>query len=106
MLPVYPSDDENRLNPSQKGRVGVGQPLTPTPRAVLHKNQSIIDGEMPGAELVSGPSELDVPNAPADGEWLRMKIALLGYSVWLRAWQVQVGRDLPEIRDWQWHNPE
>ena len=28
----------------------------------------------------------------ADGEWLRLEIALPGYSVWLRAWQVQVGR--------------
>jgi starch phosphorylase len=28
----------------------------------------------------------------ANGEWLRSEIALPGYSVWLRAWQVQVGR--------------
>ena len=28
----------------------------------------------------------------ANGEWLRLEIALPGYSVWLRAWQVQVGR--------------
>jgi starch phosphorylase len=27
-----------------------------------------------------------------NGEWLRLQIALPGYSVWLRAWQVQVGR--------------
>jgi starch phosphorylase len=27
-----------------------------------------------------------------DGEWLRLEIDLPGYSVWLRAWQVQVGR--------------
>ena len=27
-----------------------------------------------------------------NGEWLRIEIALPGYSVWLRAWQVQVGR--------------
>jgi starch phosphorylase len=27
-----------------------------------------------------------------NGEWLRLEIALPGYSVWLRAWQVQVGR--------------
>ena len=26
------------------------------------------------------------------GEWLRREIALPGYSVWLRAWQAQVGR--------------
>jgi starch phosphorylase len=28
----------------------------------------------------------------ADGEWLRLEIRLPGYSVWLRVWQVQVGR--------------
>jgi starch phosphorylase len=28
----------------------------------------------------------------ANGEWLRLEISLPGYSVWLRAWQVQVGR--------------
>jgi len=28
----------------------------------------------------------------ANGEWVRLGIALPGYSVWLRAWQVQVGR--------------
>lgn len=26
------------------------------------------------------------------GEWLRLEVALPGYSVWLRTWQVQVGR--------------
>lgn len=31
---------------------------------------------------------LRLPN----GEWLRLEITLPGYSVWLRAWQVQVGR--------------
>jgi starch phosphorylase len=28
----------------------------------------------------------------ANGEWLRLEIDLPGYAVWLRAWQVQVGR--------------
>jgi len=32
------------------------------------------------------------PLRQPDGEWLRLEIALPGYSVWLRAWQVQVGR--------------
>jgi len=27
-----------------------------------------------------------------NGEWLRLEVRLPGYSVWLRAWQVQVGR--------------
>jgi starch phosphorylase len=32
------------------------------------------------------------PLREANGEWLRLEIELPGYSVWLRAWQVQVGR--------------
>src|SRR5665648_756880 len=32
------------------------------------------------------------PLRQANGEWLRLEIALPGNSVWLRAWQVQVGR--------------
>ena len=32
------------------------------------------------------------PLRKPNGEWLRLEIALPGYSVWLRAWQVQVGR--------------
>ena len=32
------------------------------------------------------------PLRQPNGEWLRLEIALPGYSVWLRAWQVQVGR--------------
>ena len=32
------------------------------------------------------------PLREPNGEWLRLEIALPGYSVWLRAWQVQVGR--------------
>ena len=39
------------------------------------------------------PGQLPIrPLRDADGEWLRLKVALPGYSVWLRAWQVQVGR--------------
>jgi len=39
------------------------------------------------------PGQLPItPFRQANGEWLRLKIALPGYSVWLRVWQVQVGR--------------
>ena len=32
------------------------------------------------------------PVREPNGEWLRLELKLPGYSVWLRAWQVQVGR--------------
>ncbi len=39
------------------------------------------------------PGQLPItPVRQANGEWLRLEIALPGYSVWLRAWQAQVGR--------------
>jgi starch phosphorylase len=39
------------------------------------------------------PGQLPVtPLRQPNGEWLRLKIDLPGYSVWIRAWQVQVGR--------------
>ncbi len=39
------------------------------------------------------PGQLPViPLRQPNGEWLRLEIELPGYSVWVRAWQVQVGR--------------
>ena len=39
------------------------------------------------------PGQLPItPLRQPDGEWLRLEIDLPGCSVWLRAWQVQVGR--------------
>jgi starch phosphorylase len=39
------------------------------------------------------PGQLPIsPLREPNGEWLRLEIALPGYSVWLRAWQVEVGR--------------
>ncbi len=39
------------------------------------------------------PGQLPItPLRKANGEWLRLEIALPGYSVWLRAWQVRIGR--------------
>ncbi len=39
------------------------------------------------------PGQLPIlPLREPNGEWLRLEIALPGHSVWLRAWQVQVGR--------------
>jgi glycogen phosphorylase len=39
------------------------------------------------------PGQLPItPLREPNGEWLRLEIRLPGYSVWLRGWQVQVGR--------------
>ena len=39
------------------------------------------------------PGQLPItPLRKANGEWLRLEISLPGYSLWLRTWQVEVGR--------------
>ena len=39
------------------------------------------------------PGQLPItPLRLPNGEWLRLKVSLPGYPVWLRTWQVQVGR--------------
>ncbi|MFO7541243.1 MAG: alpha-glucan family phosphorylase [Thiobacillus sp.] len=51
------------------------------------------DGAQQALYPYNDPGQLPVtPLCKPDGEWLRLEIALPGYSVWLRAWQVQVGR--------------
>jgi starch phosphorylase len=57
--------------------------------------RQVIDhnGAHPALFPDNDPGQLPItPLRKSDGEWLRLEIALPGYSVWLRAWQVQVGR--------------
>jgi starch phosphorylase len=51
------------------------------------------DGAQQALYPYNDPGQLPItPLRQANGEWLRLEIALPGYSVWLRAWQAQVGR--------------
>jgi len=51
------------------------------------------DGAQQALYPYNDPGQLPItPLRQANGEWLRLEIALPGYSIWLRAWQVQVGR--------------
>jgi starch phosphorylase len=57
-------------------------------RQVIDKN-----GDQQALFPYNDPGQLPItPLRQPDGEWLRLEIALPGYSVWARAWQVQVGR--------------
>lgn len=48
----------------------------------------------------NAPGQLPVtPLRHANGEWLRIEIVLPGCSVWLRTWQVQVGRIMLYLLD-------
>ncbi len=51
------------------------------------------DGAQQAIYPYNDPGQLPItPLRKPNGEWLRLEVALPGYSVWLRAWQVQVGR--------------
>ena len=51
------------------------------------------DGAQQALFPYNDPGQLPItPLRHPNGEWLRLEIALPGYSVWLRAWQVEVGR--------------
>lgn len=51
------------------------------------------DGAQQALYPYNDPGQLPViPLRQPNGDWLRLEITLPGYSVWLRAWQVQVGR--------------
>lgn len=51
------------------------------------------DGAQQALFPYNDPGQLPItPLRESNGEWLRLEIRLPGYSVWLRAWQVQVGR--------------
>jgi starch phosphorylase len=57
-------------------------------RQVIDKN-----GEQQALYPYNDPGQLPItPLRQPNGEWLRLEIALPGYSVWLRAWQAKVGR--------------
>jgi len=52
-----------------------------------------VDGAQQALFPYNDPGQLPIsPLREPDGEWLRLQIKLPGYSVWLRTWQVQVGR--------------
>jgi starch phosphorylase len=51
------------------------------------------DGAQQALYPYNDPGQLPItPLRKPNGEWLRLEIALPAYSLWLRAWQVQVGR--------------
>jgi starch phosphorylase len=51
------------------------------------------DGAQQAVYPYNDPGQLPIaPLRRPDGEWLRLEVALPGYSVWLRAWVARVGR--------------
>ena len=95
-LPIYSGGLGNVAGDQLKAASDLGVPVVGV--GLLYQQgyfRQVIDQE--GAQQAlfpyNDPGQLPItPLRQANGEWLRLEIALPGYSVWLRAWHVQVGR--------------
>jgi starch phosphorylase len=95
-LPIYSGGLGNVAGDQLKAYSDLGVPVVGV--GLLYQQgyfRQVIDKE--GAQQAlfpyNDPGQLPIrPLRQANGEWLRLEISLPGYSVWLRAWQVQVGR--------------
>ncbi|MDD4963569.1 MAG: alpha-glucan family phosphorylase [Gallionella sp.] len=95
-LPIYSGGLGNVAGDQLKAASDLGVPVVGV--GLLYQQgyfRQIIDqdGAQQALYPYNDPGQLPItPLRKPDGEWLRLEIVLPGYSVWLRAWQVQVGR--------------
>jgi starch phosphorylase len=95
-LPIYSGGLGNVAGDQMKAASDLGVPVVGV--GLLYQQgyfRQLIagDGSQQALYPYNDPGQLPItPLRHANGEWLRLEIALPGDSVWLRAWQVQVGR--------------
>ena len=95
-LPIYSGGLGNVAGDQLKSASDLGVPVVGV--GLLYQQgyfRQVIDkdGAQQALYPYNDPGQLPItPLRHPNGEWLRLEIALPGYSVWLRAWQVQVGR--------------
>src|SRR5271166_5478520 len=95
-LPIYSGGLGNVAGDQLKAASDLGVPVVGV--GLLYQQgyfRQVIDkdGAQQALYPYNDPGQLPItPVRQANGEWLRLEVALPGYSVWLRAWQVQVGR--------------
>jgi starch phosphorylase len=95
-LPIYSGGLGNVAGDQLKSASDLGVPVIGV--GLLYQQgyfRQVIDkhGAQQALFPYNDPGQLPItPLRHPSGEWLRLEIALPGYSVWLRAWQVQVGR--------------
>ena len=95
-LPIYSGGLGNVAGDQLKAASDLGVPVIGV--GLLYQQgyfRQVIDrnGEQQALYPYNDPGQLPItPLRQPNGEWLRLEIALPGYAVWLRAWQVQVGR--------------
>ncbi len=95
-LPIYSGGLGNVAGDQLKSASDLGVPVIGV--GLLYQQgyfRQVIDkdGAQQALYPYNDPGQLPItPLRKPDGEWLRLGITLPGYSAWLRAWQVQVGR--------------
>jgi len=95
-LPIYSGGLGNVAGDQLKAASDLGVPVIGI--GLLYQRgyfRQVIDrnGAQQALYCYNDPGQLPItPVRQPNGEWLRLEIVLPGYSVWLRAWQVQVGR--------------
>ena len=95
-LPIYSGGLGNVAGDQLKAASDLGVPVVGV--GLLYQQgyfRQVIDKEGKQQALFpyNDPGQLPItPLRKPNGEWLRLEIALPGYPLWLRAWQVQVGR--------------
>jgi len=95
-LPIYSGGLGNVAGDQLKAASDLGVPVVGI--GLLYQQgyfRQVIDkyGNQQALFPYNDPGQLPItPLRQENGEWLRLEISLPGYSVWLRAWQVQVGR--------------
>ena len=95
-LPIYSGGLGNVAGDQLKAASDLGVPVIGV--GLLYQQgyfRQVIDKD--GAQQAlfpyNDPGQLPIiPLRQANGEWLRVEVRLPGYSVWLRAWEVRVGR--------------
>ncbi len=95
-LPIYSGGLGNVAGDQLKAASDLGVPVVGVSllysqgyfRQVIDK-----DGNQQAIYPYNDPGQLPiVPLRGPNGDWLRLQLDLPGHSIWLRAWQVQVGR--------------
>ena len=95
-LPIYSGGLGNVAGDQLKAASDLGVPVVGV--GLLYQQgyfRQVIDkdGKQQAVFPYNDPGQLPItPLRKPNGEWLRLEIALPGYPLWLRAWQVQVGR--------------
>src|ERR1017187_270751 len=95
-LPIYSGGLGNVAGDQLKAASDLGVPVVAV--GLLYQRgyfrQALThDGQQQALYPYNDPGQLPItPLRQPNGEWLRLEIVLPGYSVWVRAWQVQVGR--------------